>query len=100
MKMVPINSHEANVKVVTFCVIRSQFMYAARFSTGGARSDPFLFTAELGSAAGVASHSAQLLSMNTAGKVTDDILLRAKGSGLELHYFVHILRSDVEIKAS
>ena len=61
--------------------------------------EPFLLTTELGSAAGVTSYPPQLFSIDTAGQVTDDILELFNGSGLELHYFVHSLRSDVEIKA-
>ena len=42
----------------------------------------FSLTAELGSAAGVRSHPPQLFSIDTAGKVTDDILELVKDVGV------------------
>ena len=59
----------------------------------------FFLTAELGSAAGVTSHPPQLLSIHTAGKITDDTLELFKDLGFELHYFVHSLRPGTKIKA-
>ena len=56
----------------------------------------FLLTAEIGSAAGVTSHPPQLLSIDTAGKVTDDILELFKELEFKLHYFVHSLQRDTK----
>ena len=57
--------------------------------------EPFLLTAELGLTACVTRYPHQL---HTAGEFPDDILELFKGSGLELHYFVHSLRPDVDVK--
>ena len=61
--------------------------------------EPFLLTEEFSSTASVTSYPPQLFSFDTAGEVTNYILELFKGSGLELHYFVHSLRPDVKIRA-
>ena len=56
----------------------------------------FLSKTELGSTAGVASHHPQLLSIDTAGEVDDDVFELVKGLGSDLHYFVRRLRLATE----
>ena len=99
IKIVPINTNEPNANVGTFRVMRSHFIYLFGSLQEVLEVTTFFLTAEIGSAAGVTSYPPQLLSIDTVGEVADDILNLFKDFGLELHYFVHSLRPDTDIKA-